>query len=39
MAGARWLVYRRRREELDAAGAEIMGELKAGMAWRRDDPR
>jgi hypothetical protein len=27
-----WLVYRRRRPDLDAAGAEIVGELHARIA-------
>ncbi|WP_203706100.1 hypothetical protein [Asanoa iriomotensis] len=30
-----WLVYRRRRAQLDAAGAEVIGELYARMANRR----
>jgi hypothetical protein len=36
-----WLVYRRRRAELDAQGAEIVGEFKARLAARRsqDPPR
>jgi len=34
-----WLVYRRRRPDLDAAGAEIVGELHARIAnVRRDGP-
>ena len=34
-----WLVYRRRRAELDAQGAEISGEFKARLAVRRrQDP-
>ncbi len=33
-----WLVYRRRRPELDAAGAEVVGELRARIAnLHRDD--
>lgn len=32
-----WLVYRRRRAELDAEGAEIVGEFKARLALRRRD--
>jgi membrane protein implicated in regulation of membrane protease activity len=34
-----WLIYRRRRADLDARGAEAVGELKARMAnsRRRDD--
>jgi MFS family permease len=35
-----WLVYRRRRAELDAQGAEIVGEFKARLATRRrQDPQ
>ncbi|MEV4706823.1 hypothetical protein [Actinoplanes sp. NPDC049316] len=35
-----WLVYRRRRADLDAAGAEVIGEFHARMAnRRRDDSR
>lgn len=34
-----WLVYRRRRPDLDAVGAEIVGELHARIAnGRRDGP-
>jgi hypothetical protein len=33
-----WLIYRRRRPDLDAAGAEIVGELHARIAnLHRDD--
>jgi hypothetical protein len=36
---AAWRVYRRRRADLDAAGAEVVGELHARSAdLRRDDP-
>jgi hypothetical protein len=34
-----WMVYRRRRAELDAQGAEIIGEWKARIARRRPDQR
>lgn len=35
-----WLIYRRRRAELDAQGAEIVGEFKARLATRRrQDPQ
>jgi hypothetical protein len=35
---AAWLVYRRRRPDIDAAGAEIVGELHARIAnLHRDD--
>ncbi|GAA3292687.1 hypothetical protein GCM10020218_068080 [Dactylosporangium vinaceum] len=34
----RWLVYLRRRAELDAAGAEAVGEVYARMADRRREP-
>jgi hypothetical protein len=38
--GVMWLVYRQRRAELDAAGAEIVGKFKARMAvQRREDPQ
>lgn len=39
VSAGRWRVYRRRRADLDAEGAEIMGELKARTARRRADPR
>jgi cytochrome c-type biogenesis protein CcmH/NrfG len=32
-----WVVYRRRRADLDAQGAEAMGELLARLANRRKD--
>lgn len=36
-AGVMWLVYRRRRAELDAAGAELDGERKMRAVMRRWD--
>ncbi|MBM0230495.1 hypothetical protein JNW91_00570 [Micromonospora sp. STR1_7] len=40
-AGIGWIAYRRRRAELDAAGAEAVGEVRARLAYlpSDDDPK
>ena len=37
LTGAQYVVYRRRRPDLDAAGAEAMGERAARLHYRSDD--